>query len=35
MIEAVNKAGARIRVNVNFDLTIELLFLTISDNLKE
>ena len=35
MIEAVNKAGTRIRANVNFELTIELLFLTISDNLKE
>ena len=35
MIEAVNKAGVRIRANVNFDLTVELLFLTIADNIKE
>jgi hypothetical protein len=35
MIEAVNKASARIRANVNFDLTVELLFLTFADNLKE
>lgn len=35
IIEAVGKAGARLRANVNFDLTIELLFLTIRDNLKE
>jgi DNA polymerase-3 subunit delta' len=33
--EAIGKAGARLRANVNFDLAIELLFLTIRDNLKE
>lgn len=33
--EAIARAGARIRANVNFDLTIELLFLLIADNMKE
>jgi DNA polymerase-3 subunit delta' len=33
--EAIRKAGARIRANVNFELTIELLFLTIGDYLRE
>lgn len=32
MIRAVGKAGARLRANVNFELTIELLLLTIKEN---
>lgn len=32
ILEALDKAKARLRANVNFDLTMELLFLTIKEN---
>lgn len=32
IIEAIQKAGERLKANVNFDLTMELMFLTIREN---
>lgn len=34
IIQAIDKANVRLNANVNFDLTIELLFLTIRENLR-
>ena len=34
IIEAIDRAKVRLNANVNFDLTIELLFLTVRENLK-
>ena len=32
ILESIEKAKARLRANVNFDLVMELLFLTIKEN---
>ena len=32
IIEAIQKARARLNANVNFDLTMELMFLTMKEN---
>ena len=32
ILKALDKAKIRLRANVNFDLTMELMFLTIRDN---
>ena len=34
ILEAIDKAKVRLNANVNFDLTMELLFLTVRENLK-
>ena len=34
IIDGIDKAKVRLRANVNFDLTVELMFLNIRDNLK-
>jgi len=33
IVDAMDKAKLRLKANVNFDLTLELMFLTMKDNL--
>ena len=35
VIDAIERAKERLRANVNFDLVMELLFLTIRDNIRD